>query len=218
MFSLQCFVRYLSYLHNFLIISFLFRVKHCYQKGYKSFGGFEDDALDVKSLGSKHLPFESLHYSLDSDILGRLKQTRAPTAQNVQDDFLVTYLSSRIRTGLEQEIKSLASIGVISITEEGFPTLPKMWQKNIPPFVLYDMFDQGWSKELDPDNKFCIHPVIRDSLSSEYWTKNNTGWSYVCDNDRISINNTEYESLKKSFIDKHEDRKNEDVGIAQFGI
>ena len=130
----------------------------------------------------------------------------------------MTYLCSNTKTGLTSEIKSLIDDDIVEVDENGIARLLPNWEERVPPFILYDMLQEGWGKEIDRDNKFCLHDDIRNKLYKA-WQSMPDGWVTRNDNsDVIVYAHSEYLDCKESFQNKFVDHENELEGIAQFGI
>lgn len=161
---------------------------------------------------------------IDKDFLNRLKtSTNAslkPEESNyetkLKDEIFVLHLASDLKTGLLREIDTLVDLGYVRINRSGLPTLLDGWEKKIHPFILTEMWETGWSAEVDNENKFCIDVSIRDAIEAE-WKYSSECW-ISRSNPAIRHNHDEYEYSRHTFEGGFEDLMNEVDGIAQFGI
>lgn len=196
---------------------FSIRIEHCYQTT------FEDRKLELggtgKSFGiTEQFPFELLQYTIGSAKLIEMKKNIGNKEMLLQDEFLIAYLASDLKTGVAQEIEHLKKCGIIEVDDMGFVKLADSWDKRVPAFMLYDMMEEGWGEEVDVQNRFCLHEDIRHSLSNN-WKVTEEGWVRHYDHtDKILYYHDVYSESKKSFQEKWADGENEMEGIAQFGI
>jgi hypothetical protein len=171
--------------------------------------------------------FEILQYMLDEDLMNRLMQHNIKQVENkhdensnvgiaLHDDMLVLHLASDFKTGLMREIKSLVGLGMVTINENGITSLKDDWQSKMHPFMLNEMWETGWNKEVDDANKFCINTKIRDAIDME-WRRSSEGWISQSAQ-AVRYYHHEYEHSRNIFASNFEGLMNEMDGIAQFGI
>ncbi len=134
----------------------------------------------------------------------------------IDDEILILHLSSDFKTGLLNEIKSLIDLDLVSINENGFTFLRDGWERKLHPSILNDMWHAGWDKEIDTENKFCIHKTIRDAIHAE-WKRSCNGWRSRS-MPTVRYDDDELERSRQAFESSFEDLMNEMDGIAQFGI
>lgn len=115
-----------------------------------------------------------------------------------------------------KEINALVLQEIVEIDENGLTSIKDGWERRIDPFVLNDMYETGWSVELDIDNKFSIHKDVRIGLDSE-WKHTAEGWLSKSGKKIVHYHH-QYEYARQLFDGKFEDYMNEVHGIAQFGI
>lgn len=133
----------------------------------------------------------------------------------IKEELPIVYFTSNRKTGLLHELSSLQKNGLVSINSHGFVGLSENWARKIHPIILKDMYESGWSRDIDPSNKFCVHPRIRNDLAEE-WAKMDTGFKNK--DDTLKHFDYDYEVKREIFESKFEVILNEQEGIAKFGI
>ena len=166
-------------------------------------------------------PFELLQFAFDKSYFERLKKYEHNDANNsyskhlVEDELLLSYAVSEIKTRIMQELISLINADMINVTNGGFLAIKSGWETKVHSFVLNDMYETGWGIDIDTKNKFCLHSSIREKLNTS-WKRTTDGWIDKLGNKCHSHN--DFELQKTLFEQSFEDQMNDAVGIAQFGI
>jgi hypothetical protein len=182
------------------------RARHCTLKGYTD-RTYIPEKLSKES--SSGYTFELAKFALSS--ISRQDKL------NDKDKFAVTYLSSDVKTGLLQEIQDCIFAGLVEVNEDGALKMATNWERAISPHILFDMLESGWSSKDDTSKKFCIHPIIRNGIESE-WTRTSVGWVNKGFPKKVVIVDEEYARLRQEFIDKYEDHEASGAGVHQFGV
>jgi len=171
------------------------------------------------------LSFEILKFTLDESFMSRLKtkDCTEPGKSNQEDesfhmhDILILHLVSDLKTGLMKEIESLLTLGMIQINKKGFTELQQGWEKKLNPFILNDMWETGWGKESDTQNKFRLHDEIRNTIDNQ-WKRDQEAWMPQSRESNACHYHHEYDYNRQTFENQYEDYVDKIDGIAQFGI
>lgn len=165
--------------------------------------------------------FENVRFALDAERMSRLRtvwkssaQTSAKSMEALDDEWIVTHLSSDAVTGLQHEIEVLVSLGLLSTDQNGLLCLAQGWERRVPHSILNEMRDE-WSA--DVHNFFCIHDRIKSSLG-ERWEEDEDGWRWAEDDDELVYDDEEYDMRKQIFIENHLDWAQQRGGMGGFGV
>jgi hypothetical protein len=144
-----------------------------------------------------------------------METLRKEDESTINEELAIVYFISNQKTGLLHELSSLLKNDLVSINAHGFVDLNKNWARRVHPIILKDMYESGWSRDMDPLNKFCVHPRIRKALAEE-WTRSPTGFkNRDC---TLTHFDYEYEVRREVFENRYDAFFNEQEGIAKFGI
>lgn len=191
-------------------------IKHCYQNGFED-RNKPSDAFEKSFTNSQKFPFELLHHTMNTDKLTEMNNNIVSGKIELQDELLITYLSSDVKTGVAKEMGYLRKCELIEVDNIGTVKLASAWETKVPAFILYDMMEEGWDTNEDRQNRFCLHEDFRNHLSMN-WKLTNEGWARCDRPNKILYYHDVYTHNKQSFQDKWTDCENEMDGIAQFGI
>ena len=170
-------------------------------------------AMNPRETG--HNTYELFHFLLENTFkMENLKQSGEEKFFSNEELAIVHFVSYQ-KTGLLHEVLTLLKSGIIKIDSQGFVDLSENWSSKVHPIILKDMCESGWSSDLDPSNKFCIHHRIRDGLSVE-WSKTTMGFTNK--DSSITHFDHDYEVKRDLFENRFEAFLNEQEGIAKFGI
>jgi hypothetical protein len=158
---------------------------------------------------SKH-SYECIQFILDEERMTRLEDK---SASQLNDEWIVAYLSSDKVTGLCHEIDVLESMGLLDINAAGHIKLARGWHKKVPHMMLLEMRDV-WGVEKDVHNLHCIHNKIR-SLGQHWECIDGEGWRST--DDTVEYGDEEYDLRKQIFSENFSTWMNEGVGVASFG-
>ena len=172
------------------------------------------------------LSFEYTHLLLDQERMSRLRnawqnptvvsQTDESAREKLNDQWIVTHLSSDAMTGLRHEIEVLASLGMLSVKTNGKIVLAEEWETRIPHMVLNEM--RGEWGEIDVDNLFCIHDKIKATLGSAWEHVEDDGWRMKSDEGEVLHDDEEYEMRKEIFVENYKTWVDENQGMGLFGV
>lgn len=175
----------------------------------------------VMFAGNPRMPgsfsFEKIRHVLGYEgIMSRLRDSwlnpkqkqlslQQPNDEIVNDEWIITHLSSDEMTGIRQEVDVLVSLGILNVPTNGKIVLADKWVDRVPHMILNEMKDY-WGSELDVHNLFCIHdriklPLERKLASSE-------------DDDEEE----EYQMRKQIFTENYQNWVNERSGVGIFNI
>jgi hypothetical protein len=203
-------------------------VEHCLRSGYKN----QDDnggltTFEGVAQSSEEPLMEMTHHVIDDSFLNGLEHVdEHEHEQKADGDGLVSqlsremftmYLISDAKLGLARQIRSLIKAGLVEVDEDRNAILTRGWETKVPPCILNTMQDQGWGKDVDRKNKFCLNDEIRNKLSIE-WKFTSKGWVRRSQPDQIVYSHEGYLDRKDEFCDRFTGIENELEGIAQFGI
>ncbi|KAL3778630.1 hypothetical protein HJC23_001579 [Cyclotella cryptica] len=167
-----------------------------------------------------NLSFENIQFMLRDDRMARLLNEES-SHEGLNDEWIVTYLSSNEVTGLRHEIDVLESMGLIEIKNGGKVSLASTWQSKVPHMMLIEMRDD-WGPEKDVHNLHCLNTMIR-SLRKYWECVGEDGWRLSVDGanasgDRnLDFENDEYFLRKQIFYENFESFVNEEIGVGDFG-
>ena len=133
----------------------------------------------------------------------------------INEELAIVHFISNQKTGLLHELSSLLKNDLVFINSHGFVDLSENWARKVHPIILRDMHDSGWSRDIDPLNKFCVHPRIRKDLAEE-WTRIPTGFKR--NDNTLTHFDYDYDVKREMFENRFEAALNEQEGIAKFGI
>jgi len=195
------------------------------------------------------LSFENIRFVLNEERMSRLRDawqcphqkitqqlSRQPsssqqqpadrdTIERLNDEWVVTQLSSDAVTGLRHEINVLVSLGILSIQANGKLVLKQGWERRTPHIVLNEMRD-SWGPELDIHNLFCIDDRIKFSLESR-WEHVEVGWRFTSspedsmfddDGDELVFDDEEYQLREQIFTENYTNWVSEKSGMGEFGV
>jgi hypothetical protein len=167
-----------------------------------------------------NLSFENIQFMLLNDRLERLQNAES-SQEGLNDEWIVTYLSSNEVTGLRHEIDVLESMGLIEIKKGGNISLSSTWQSKVPHMMLVEMRDY-WGPEKDVHNLHCVHNILR-ALRKDWECVDDDGWrlsidGVIASEDRdLDFENEEYYLRKQIFYENFDSFANEEIGVGDFG-
>jgi hypothetical protein len=166
-----------------------------------------------------NLSFENVQFLFADDRMARLQNAEL-SDKRLNDEWIVTYLSSEEATGLLHEIDVLESMGLIEIKACGNLSLAPKWKDKVPHMMLNEMRN-SWAAELDVHNLHCIHSTIR-SLSKHWECVDDDGWYLAGDEASFEEKNLEFDTEEyylrhKIFCENFESYRNSDIGVGDFG-
>jgi hypothetical protein len=186
-----------------------------------------------KTPGSTTL--ETLQFGLNEDLMSRLecvgfgcagfgigepksdqKETEQRNKLAAEAALIVAHLVSPERSGILDELLSLARSGIIRKTKNGGAVLRKNWSSQVDPLLLDDM-NARWSLDADPENKHCLNNKIRYNLAS-YWIRLDGAWALSEDMGEEVYLDQDFEEWRQTFEEKAEMKSNKEEGIGRFGI
>jgi len=203
-------------------------VEHCLRSGYKNQddnGGI--DTFEGVAQSSEGPLMEMIHHVIDDSFLNGLEHVHEQVpvqeangngdASQLSREMFAMYLISDAKLGLARQIRNLIKAGLVEVDEDRNAILTRGWETKVPPCILNTMQDQGWGKDVDRKNKFCLNEEIRNKLSCE-WKFTSKGWVRRSQPDQIVYSHEGYLDRKDEFYDRFTGIENELEGIAQFGI
>lgn len=201
----MCIIETLDMIPNVLRVQRA-RTRHCTLKGYTESNFIPDKQNKPAASG---FILENSKFIL-SDLS---KQSKLSD----KEKFAIVYLMSDLKTGLLREICDFVNLGLFEIDGNGALKLAEDWEEKVPAFVVVDLVEEGWSSDVDPFNKFCIHPIIRKGIDSK-WKRSSLGWELTSSSKSVSLIEEDYIRLRQTFMDKFEDYEATGAGVHQFGV
>ena len=163
------------------------------------------------------LSFEKVRHVLSDDgLMSRLrdswlnpkqKQLSIQQPEMVNDEWIITLLSSDEVTGIRQEVDVLISLGILTVTTNGKIVLADEWEEQVPHMIINEM-KEYWGSELDVHNLFCIHDRIKLSLERKLASSEDDDYD----------EEEEYQMRKQIFTHNYQNWVNERSGVGIFNI
>lgn len=198
-------------------------MEHCLRSGCKNQDdNFGLDAFEeVVAQNSEEPLMEMIHHVMDDSFLDGLAHEQEANgngdASQVSREMFAMYLISDAKLGLARQIRNLIKAGLVEVDEDRNAILTRGWETKVAPCILNTMQDQGWGKDVDRKNKFCLNEEFRNKLSIE-WKFTSKGWVRRSQPYQIVYSHEGYMDGKDVFYDRFTGIENELEGIAQFGI
>jgi len=199
-------------------------VEHCLRSGYKNQDGNGGlDTFEGVAQSPEGPLMEMMHHVINESFLNGLVHAHVQEANGdgdgsqVSRDVLAIYLISDAKLGLARQIRNLIKAGLVEVDKDRNAILARGWETKVPPCILNTMQDEGWGKDVDRKNKFCLNDEIRNKLSIE-WKFTSKGWVRRSQPNQIVYSHEGYLDRKDEFYDRFTGIENELEGIAQFGI
>jgi hypothetical protein len=175
------------------------------------------------------LSFENIRFILDDELMTRLRQSWERSAHNLDDDateindeWIVSHLSSDTMTGVRHEIDVMSSLGILTIKASGALVLSENWHERVPHMILNEV-KYAWGSKVDVNNLFCVHNKIKATLES-YWKQDEYGWrvaSHVVDDDddaELVFDDEEYQLREQIFRENYSNWVSASLGMGEFGV
>lgn len=172
------------------------------------------------------LSFENIRFMLDDELMTRLRISweRSPhdhedDAMEINDEWIVSHLSSDSLTGLRHEIDVMLSLGVLTVKTTGLLVLAENWYERVPHMILNEV-KYAWGSKVDVNNLFCVHNKIKSELE-DHWEQDEYGWrvaSNDVDDHELVFEDEEYQLREQIFRENYSNWVSASLGVGEFGV
>ena len=175
------------------------------------------------------LSFENIRFMLNDELMTRLRNSWERSAHNhdddaveINDEWIVSHLSSETLTGLRHEIDVMLSLEILTVKATGELVLAENWYERVPHMILNEV-KYAWGSKVDVDNLFCVHDKIKSKLEG-HWEQDEYGWRVAMNNvdddddDELVFEDEEYQLREQIFRENYSNWVSASLGMGEFGV